>query len=197
MLSGSAMAVDPVQQRITQFRADLPQLDVATMVQRHITTGSTFLLNDAAYHDLRSRVGAEFGVHANEVLLVGSAKLGFSIVKEKRYRPFGETSDMDLAIVSSTLFDEFAQATFDYWRQQRYWPRYEQHLKYQFRGWIRPDMLPLNLPLGREWWEFFRRLTSDGGFGPYQIKGGLYKSWHYLDSYHSVCIEECRRLELA
>jgi hypothetical protein len=133
----------------------------------------------------------------NEVLLVGSAKLGFSIVKTKRYKPFGEESDIDVAIVSSRLFDEFAQATFDYWRRHRYWPRYEHHVTYQFPGWIRPDFLPPDLQLGRAWWEFFRRLTSEGVFGSYQIKGGLYKSWHYLESYHSVCIEECKRSESA
>jgi hypothetical protein len=183
--------------RVARFRGDLASFDAGTLVQRHITTGSSYLLDEAQYHLLRARVAAEFGLHANEILVVGSAKLGFSIVKEKRYRAFGEESDIDVAIVSSSLFDEFARATFDFWRQQRYWTRYQKYVEYQFRGWIRPDYLPNSLARGQAWWEFFRRLTSEGLFGPYQIKAGLYKSWHYLDSYHAVCIEECRRSEPA
>ena len=64
-----------------------------------------------------------------------------------------------------------------------------------FRGWIRPDLLPPVLAQGKRWWEFFRGLTAEGTFGSFQIRAGLYKSWHYLDSYHSICIDECKRTE--
>jgi hypothetical protein len=40
-------------------------------------------------------------------VVVGSAKLGFSIVPDKRYRAFGETSDIDVVLCSSALFDLF------------------------------------------------------------------------------------------
>jgi hypothetical protein len=187
--------VGPIAGRVARFRDDLATFDTGTLVQRHITTGPSYLLDEAKYHLLRARVAAEFGLHANEILMVGSAKLGFSIVKDKRYRAFGEESDIDIAIVSSALFDDFALATFDFWRQHQYWPRYQKHLEYQFRGWIRPDYLPNGLTRGQAWWEFFRRLTSEGLFGPYRIRAGLYKSWHFLDSYHAICIDECRRSE--
>ena len=185
------------QERISKFRADLVRFDVSLLVQRHVTTGPSFLLDDDSYHLLRARIAEEFGLHPNEILIVGSAKLGFSLVREQRYRPFGEESDIDVAVVSSGLFDTFAQATFDYWRQSRYWTRYETYLKYLFRGWIRPDLLPPSLAEQTRWWEFFRSLTAEGTFGSYQIRAGLYKSWHYLDSYHSICIDECKRAESA
>ena len=108
---------EKVQQRISKFRSDLFELEIGQLVQRHITTGPSFLLNDDQYHLLRARVAAEFALHPNEVLMVGSAKLGFSIVQKQRYRPFGEESDIDLAVVSSQLFDTFAQETFDYWQR--------------------------------------------------------------------------------
>ena len=127
--------------------------------------------------------------------MVGSAKLGFSIVQKQRYRPFGEESDIDLAVVSSQLFDTFAQETFDYWQRSVYWPKHKTYVKYMFRGWIRPDLLPPALAQGRRWWEFFRGLTGEETFGTYQIRAGLYKSWHYLDSYHSICIDDCKRTE--
>ena len=183
------------QERISKFRSDLLELEIGPLVQRHITTGPCFLLDDDRYHLLRARVAEEFALHPNEVLMVGSAKLGFSIVPKQRYRPFGEESDIDLAVVSSQLFDIFAEATFNYWRHSRYWPKYETCVKYMFRGWIRPDLLPPALAHGKRWWEFFRGLTAEGMFGTYQIRAGLYKSWHHLDSYHSICIAECKRWE--
>ena len=183
------------QQRISKFRSDLLKLEIGPLVQRHITTGPSFLLDDDRYHLLRARVAAEFALHPNEVLMVGSAKLGFSIIQKQRYRPFGEESDIDLAVVSSQLFDTFAEAAFDYWQHSRYWPKYETCVKYMFRGWIRPDLLPPELAQGKRWWEFFRGLAAEGMFGAYQIRAGLYKSWRYLDSYHSICIAECKHLE--
>ena len=185
-----------IQDRISKFKSDLLELKVGPLVQRHITTGPSFLLNDDQYHLLRARVAAKWGLHPNEILMVGSAKLGFSIVKNQRYRPFGEESDIDLAVVSSQLFDTFARATFDYWEHYSpYWPKHETYVKYLFRGWIRPDLIPQGLTQGKQWWEFFRMLTAEGTFGTFQIRAGLYKSWHYLDSYHSICIEKCKRTE--
>ena len=189
------LLAEKVQERISKFQSDLLELETGQLVQRHITTGPSFLLDDDRYHLLRARVAAEFALHPNEILMVGSAKLGFSIVRKQRYRPFGEESDIDLAVVSSQLFDEFARATFDYWERSPYWPKYEIYVKYMFRGWIRPDLLPSVLAQGKRWWEFFRGLTAEGTFGSFQIHAGLYKSWHYLDSYHSICIDECKRTE--
>jgi hypothetical protein len=90
--------LDLVSARISAFRSNLTKSDVATLVQRHVTTGPSFVLNDEIYHRLRAKVAAQFGLHANEVLIVGSGKLGFSIVGKKRYRPFGDESDLDVAV---------------------------------------------------------------------------------------------------
>ena len=189
------MLAENSRQLISKFRSDLLELEIGRLVQRYITTGPSFLLDDDRYYLLRARVAAEFALHPNEVLMVGSAKLGFSIVQNQRYQPFGEESDIDVAVVSSQLFDIFAQATFDYRQHSPYWPKYETFVKYMFRGWIRPDLLPPGLVQRMRWWEFFRALTTEGRFGTYQIRAGLYKSWHYLDSYHSICIADCKRRE--
>ena len=184
-----------IQDRISKFQSDLIELNVSQLVQRHITTGPSFLLDDDQYHLLRARVAAKLALYSNEILMVGSAKLGFSIVEKQRYRPFGEKSDIDLAVVSSQLFDTFARETFDYWERYRYWSNYKAYVKYMFRGWIRPDFLPPALARGKQWWELFQNLTAEETFGPFTIRAGLYKSRYYLDRYHSICIDECKRTE--
>jgi hypothetical protein len=186
-----------IDDRIRLFRTDLPAQNESTVVQRHITHGECFNISPDTYFSLKARVAQQFGIHPSEVIVVGSAKLGFSIAPDKRYRPFGETSDIDVALCSGHLFDAFWKDVFDYWARGEIWSGLPDFRKYIFRGWMRPDKLP---PTGsfnrsREWWEFFRSLTSSGDYGPYKITGALYKSWHFLESYQLKCVRDCKASE--
>ena len=181
--------------RMNSFKTDLTEHPVSVMVQKYITYGDCYVLNQAKYFELKSKIATEFDLHPSQVLIVGSAKLGFSIVEGKRYRPFGDTSDIDVAIVSPILFDAMWTDVFDYWRMGGYWPELDKFRKYLFRGWLRPDKLPpeKTFERGRKWWEFFRILSSSQAFGPFAIKAGLYKAWYFLESYQSQCVGECRQ----
>jgi hypothetical protein len=182
-----------VEASIQSFRAELRQRSVSELVQRHITSGECVTLTAASYFELKNRVAAHYQLHISEVLIVGSAKTGFSIAPDKRYRAFGETSDIDVVICSSGLFDAFWKDVFDYWTRGETWPALGDFRKYLFRGWMRPDKLPpaTSFQRAHEWWEFFRSITSSGAFGSYKISGALYKSWHYLESYQQKCVRDC------
>ncbi len=186
-----------VEDRISAFRGDLPAHDVPVLVQRHITFGDCFALEAGLYLALKQAVAAQFQVDHNQVLVVGSAKLGFSITPRKRYRPFGDTSDIDVALCSADLYDAFWRDVFDYWRRREPWPGRIDFRKYHFRGWIRPDYLPPAASFSRahDWWEFFRQLTASGQFGRFRIRGALYKSLHFLEAYQATCIGQCKDLE--
>jgi hypothetical protein len=187
--------IDEIDRRIGVFKSDVVRLSVPLMVQKHITYGDAYALDQSAYFELKHKVSELFKLHPTEVLVVGSGKLGFSIVAAKRYRHFGNTSDIDVAIISSNLFDEIWSDVFVYWLSKAYWPSFEDFRRYLFRGWMRPDKLPpeRSFARSREWWEFFRELSNSQQFGPYRIRGALYKSWYYLESYQAQCIAECRR----
>lgn len=187
-----------IEQRIARFRGDLRMHSVDELVQRYITYGDAYALDPDQYFELKSLVASEFRVHHSEVLLVGSGKLGFSIVEKKRYRHFGDTSDLDLAIISPALFDAIWLDAYEFWRAKNFWPEYAQFKEYLFRGWIRPDKLPPAETFRRrkDWWEFFRYLTATQRFGPYRIAAGLYRSWSFLEAYQTKCVGECRDLEV-
>lgn len=186
-----------VDARIIQFRSDLRRFSVDEMVQRHITYGSAFALDADRYFELKSLVAKQFGLHHSEVLMVGSGKLSFSIVEKKRYQPFGDTSDSDLALISPDLFESIWLDAYEYWRARNFWPEYDKFKSYLFRGWIRPDKLPPaeTFRRNRDWWEFFRQLTASQRFGPYRIRAGLYRSWSFLEAYQTKCVAECRDAE--
>jgi hypothetical protein len=192
------MEVDAViQSRINGFKSDLTNMSISTIVRKHITFGDCYVFENGKYFDLKAEVADHFEIHPSEILLVGSAKLGFSIAPRKRYRPFGDQSDIDIAIVSPPLFEKIWQQVFDYQDNISYfWPRDDEidFKHFLFTGWIRPDKLPpaRSFSFRKEWWDFFLSLTSTGVYGPYKITAGLYKSWYYLEKYQSICVKQCQ-----
>jgi hypothetical protein len=184
--------MDRINERLARFRNDLSSLPVGLIVQRHITFGDCFVLDESQHFSLKSDVAAHFSIHHSEIMVVGSGKLGFSIAPEKRYRPFGDSSDIDLAVVSGRLFDDTWQQVFNYWNLNGGLGPNEQWFKRcVFRGWIRPDLLPTDLPARAQWWDYFLELTSSGTYGPYRVRGALFKSPHFLEGYQGIMVRQC------
>ena len=71
---------------VAAFRRAIRDQDIDVAVQKHITYGACCLLSPDVYFELKRAVAEEFAIHPNEVLVVGSAKLGFSIAPSKRYQ---------------------------------------------------------------------------------------------------------------
>jgi hypothetical protein len=185
--------LEEIQFRLDRFKFDLKKLEVSTIVQKHITFGSCFALEEEAYFELKNEVSKHFKLHPSEVLVVGSGKTGFSIAPNKRYNFFNDNSDIDVAIISPTLFDTMWQAVYEYWSKNRNWYRQE-FQNFLFQGWVRPDKLPpdTTFEIGKDWWEFFRNLTKQELYGPYKIAAGLYKSWYFLENYQSLSVLRCK-----
>jgi hypothetical protein len=183
-----------VQERIARFQSDLLSSTVANTVQRHITFGEAHILDKDSYFGLKCEVAGHFALNPHDVVMVGSGKLGFSIVANKRYRPFTDTSDIDLAIINPGLFDQLWVEVFDYQNQVGYWPDEAAFSKYLFRGWIRPDKLPPSKTFrtSEQWFNFFRELSASGRYGPYKLAAGLYRSMHFMETYVGRCADQCR-----
>jgi hypothetical protein len=183
-----------IEEEIAGFKKGLLVHSASEIVQSRIIFGECVMLEKETYHSLRVEVAKHFGVHSNEVLVVGSAKLGFSIAPSKMYKPFNDSSDIDVVIVSSVLFDKIWKSVYHLWREKIYWNAEAGFQKYLFQGWIRPDKLPISkkFPLTSEWWEFFRKLTSSGAFGDYKISGAIYKDWDFLEGYQNFAVQNCK-----
>jgi len=79
-------------------------------------TPKIFRGREDAYYDFRKRVADEFNVNFHEVFIIGSAKLGFSPHKQ---RPFSYDSDVDVAIVSTALYERIMGYIHEYQMQLR------------------------------------------------------------------------------
>ncbi|MFP3939739.1 MAG: hypothetical protein ACLF0P_05480 [Thermoanaerobaculia bacterium] len=72
----------------------------------------------AVYESMRSWLANRLGVHAKEISVAGSARLGASLSPVKLGRPFGSKSDLDVFVVSAQLFEivrkEFCRWSLDF-----------------------------------------------------------------------------------
>src|SRR6266568_737670 len=129
-----------------------------------------------------------------DIRVVGSAKIGFGL-KDKRtksgellpsFRPFRPDSDIDLAIVSPSLFVQIWDELSVHANNSPWMPWDSGKLgDYMVHGWLRPDLFPRNARLRKcdDWWDVFRALSSYSRLGRRAIRGALYYSLEHLRRY--------------
>jgi hypothetical protein len=181
--------------RVDQFKHDLAILDPIDVARRYIVFGECAVISNNEYFRLRTTVARRFDLHPNDVLVVGSGKLGFSIAPKKRYRPFGDRSDLDVVIISEKFFDLVWMDVHRYFEQGGFWEHADDFREYLFRGWIRPDKLPpdQHFDFAKSWWEFFNSLSSSREYSTARIRGAIYKNWYFLEAYQQLAITGCAR----
>lgn len=195
---------------LDQFKTDLRGRSSEEVFSRYILPDRCMGLSGIDEAALRRRISVRFGVDLASVLIVGSAKLGFTLRhkpaqdadEEDRppFSPFSDASDVDVAIVSDALFDDIWKNCFRFWHTSgygnsaNYWPEGRQFRDYIFRGWMRPDKLPSegSFRYKSDWFDFFRALTSDRAAEDYKISAGLYRESYFLETYQHVALDQCR-----
>lgn len=188
---------------IEQFKSILKDEKIASVniVQRYLVYGDPYVfnLNLNSYYSLKEATAKQFEVHPHNIIMVGSAKLGFSIAPTKKWKPFDQESDIDIVIVSEKLFTKFWSELFlfndNISRDTREADNFVKFKDYFFRGWIRPDLFNFNYKGKTEWFDFFKSLSQNYGQG-HKITGALYCSFDFFELYHIKNIEELRKMEL-
>jgi hypothetical protein len=146
--------------------------------------------------------------HPLEIIVVGSAKLGFSIAEKfvpgrnprPRYREFDPyTSDVDLAVVCQKLYFDIWRDLSTYSHSQSPFPWDSQLAKYMVVGWIRPDHFPkLQGPIKcMRWWELFQTFSNSTPFNRRKVRGGLYFHRDFLNQYQQRAVISAQKAEAA
>ncbi|SKA46716.1 hypothetical protein SAMN04488128_10810 [Chitinophaga eiseniae] len=211
-----------VNDKITGFKKDVlnQYLSPEELFQRYVVDGNTYffehVLNDVQKeYKIKSLIASYLGVHIHEVIFVGSGKLGFSLnpqhpwtrfdSKYERTRVFRDKSDLDIAVVSRSLFENIGRGIHEFtngfkikWENNVYnknpsqIPLHYKYCEYFSKGWFRPDMKPDGFEFcikdsftqlkGELFTEFNRRTGL-----------GIYQDWYYFKHYH---IENIKSLAL-
>lgn len=188
--------VDRQDVLIERFRSNLEVLSPWELIRKHITTGSPAEISDEDYFNLRRLIAAEFDIHPSAIVLVGSCRMGFSIVPKKRYQKAAPHADLDVALISSERFDIYWDDVFAYSRSDAAWKRTHEYRRFAsmlFQGWIDPRGLPNVSRFERagRWTDFFDSLMQSRRFGSRRISARLYRTWWRLEAYQEIAIHQC------
>ena len=177
--------------RLVEFQEQLQVGDAFELFQKWVVAGVPVVCSDEAYQRLKRMVATRTGTNLNEVLMVGSAKLGFSLTSSPRFKLFSDVSDVDISVVSPNLFNSL-------WDQARRSstalrnPRdFHENL---FLGRIFPkSVAPSNETyLFRELQDLEDELTRESAFGRNEKHILVLKSWDVLEQTQREVIEACR-----
>lgn len=179
--------------------------DYSVLVRKYLFHGIPFVFSDREgdYYEFRAAIASKWDVRFHDVLILGSAKLGYSYFKKTT---FSIESDIDVSIVSSDLFEKYVKAVSDLQYQidrgklrmtQREMERYNLFLKYLVKGWMRPDLLPpiMNEFLNKDkWFEYFKSISyGKSQVGNYKIAAGLFKNYDYMEKYYVESLKASKR----
>ena len=200
---------------IKEFKQACIDKEPYIVVQQYLIEGSNYFFE--SYYDrneeftFKKSLAESLDIHVRDIAIVGSSKLGFSIKPERAgdgrlylYKKFdfdylsdakNEKSDIDIAIISSTLFDRQLLNLYKYTNSYSYKDitkifgntrTYQQHSQYILKGWLRPDKIPKKYNISGSIEDFREEYKNKYGR---KINFGIYKSWDYFESYHSNNIE--------
>jgi hypothetical protein len=176
------------------------------LVRLWLTEGIPFAFREcpAVYEAARAWLGWRLGVYPKEITLLGSARIGFSLSPPPKYgQAFGPDSDLDLSVVSESLFQKMVE-TFNQWHadyerctvqprhqtEQGYW---DQNIKVGQRS-ISNSFLdankipnlgryPVAQDLNQAMWELKKKLeVTPGAPNPRKASVRVYTSWPALVS---------------
>lgn len=189
-----------IEHRKTAFKAELNNeliSDVA-IIRKNLLHGNPIIFHEdeEKYFYLKQKVANFFNVSTTKIIMIGSAKLGFSIAPKKLWKDFNEESDIDIVIISEEIFDLYWKELLDFnintkVRTEQEDTNYRDFLEYFLKGWIRPDLFPFNYPKKDAWFEFFKSI-SYGKYGNYKIAGAIFRNEYFFEKYHRRNINRLR-----
>lgn len=194
------------------LKADLiSSIPLERVFQKHVVDGAShffaqILKNSDWEYSLRHDLASALDISINDVILVGSAKLGFS-VKTKSFFDFDDKykktnnprdkSDLDVAIVNRDFFEKTSREIYALsrhfdrewinknWKINQFYNTglnlYHKYAISLAKGWLRPDYMPLLYWQSGKWREVCEawKIQVDR-----KVSVGFYSDWHYLKHYH-------------
>ena len=177
-----------------EFKTMLTSWDLDQIVDTHLFAGLPFSFSKTPelYDQILYELSQGLQVEKQDICIVGSARIGFSLSPPRFGTPFDQFSDVDVVVVSADLFDPSWMNILDSPRGRRSSFRSRtrksltDHRKkhYIYQGWIYPDSLVDALEIGERWLTTFNGLSRIPVLSSRRISGRLYRTWDHARAYH-------------
>lgn len=196
-------------------------LNSEQIFQRFFIDAETYFFNHVEKENdfeyiIKKDIAQVVSVHINDVYIVGSAKVGFSMKPKEYGRVFDgnflksnlkkDRSDLDVAIISSRLFDEIQETIYDWtngfrksWDQNSFYGSGREifgvELKYKFleylgKGWFRPDLSPAGFKIETANGQLDMVINTWRKKIDRKISFAVYKNWVFFKKYQLENIEK-------
>jgi plasmid maintenance system killer protein len=191
---------------IDAFKAALQKCDSSYIYRKYLLGHDVWYfreklkLTDHAhrYDDFKILMSQKLGIHINNIAIVGSAKLGFSITprKEKAFSAFSEESDIDIVVVSSEIFRSSWLAFLELSSKKKI-PGYFSITKNIFRKFVSLKEVDSSNEFFLQWQGKMEPCQKDLQIMysvPNEINYRIYESWEDVERYHLKGLEELKML---
>ncbi len=198
---------------VDEFRKVLVSSPLHEVVKGYVFGGTPYVFRDRpeTFGILRKHLREHLKVADENVTIVGSARIGFSLSPDTFPRQFSHRSDIDVLVVSETLFDDVWKTMLQWNYPHRYrlmgsdWNWSKQRRDDLYWGWFRPDRIRydgLTLPgvlkplrdISTVWFNTFRSLAQFSEFAAREVSGRLYRSWDHAYLYHADGLGQIRQI---
>lgn len=183
----------------TEIPAALRELDASTFTSVHILDRVPAIFESREqYATWRTNLAADLGVDPLCLVVVGSTAVGISLSPktEKHLKPYHDESDVDIAVVSATHFEEAwrflrALGPVTYLKGR---PDVAKLLEWHrkslvFDGTIATDRLLPYLPFAAQWQAALGRAATAKPTQDRDVKARIYRDFESLREYHRRNVE--------
>lgn len=183
---------------LEEFKKYCLQLNAEIIVQKYLIERDSYFFQKIQIgkeFEFKKNISEKLDVHIRDIVIVGSGKLGFSLKPEKNipglflFNKFdtNRLSDLDVAIVSSPLFDIEIKNLYTYTSfYKELWEDRNSLAKYVLKGKIATRFLPLNFNLTKNIQDLQEKYKMELGR---DVNFEIYKSWYYFETYHKENIK--------
>lgn len=195
---------------LEEIKLDLNELDSKQFYMKYIVKSYNWYFSKVlnvseteliqTIDEFKDIVSSGIGVSFNNVMMVGSGKLGYSLSPKKNFKSFElnaesqSKSDIDIAVISQDLFKYY----WDLYRKS-YNVKFESIYKYIsreiYRGYINEKNLRHIDPCRKEWNELSNnsnKLLRTKLYLKHDITYRIYRSWEDFEEYNLLSIESMK-----
>ena len=178
---------------LDNLKKELTSNEVSIVVNKYILGGNPICFGgrEILILQLKKDLTEHFNIHIKNIEIVGSAKLGVSLGSDKLGKLFDAQSDIDIAVVSSELFDiawfelmKLESISYKLNEKDRSFLKDCSNLI--SKGFISPDKLPKISNFSKIWWKIFSELSNNDKYEYKKIRGRLFKDWWFAERYYST-----------
>jgi hypothetical protein len=190
---------------VEEFRGALLTKPLDEVVREYIFEGLPYVFREkpGLMEVLRIHLCKDLGISAESTIIIGSAKIGFSLSPDSVFRQFSDESDIDVLVVDEKIFDDIWRIVLKWhyprrihglggmdgsWGRRRrrdlYWGWFVPD-KIKYEGLSFPEVLKPLRDISTAWFNAFRSLSRIPDFSRRNITGRVYRTWDHAFLYHA------------